>query len=663
MRRFVWIGMLAGALVFALAPPAEAHALVRTSSPPNGAVLSKPPSRVVITFTEPPDPKLSFVKVLNSAGRDVERGSSTAVPGRPEQLQVPLQPNLPNGVYTITWRTVSRVDGHVTGGSLTFGVGESPKLGVTYGPSIPTTPAPSPLAVAGRWAFYWGLALMVGAGVYAAAVDRSGLPGGGRALLIVAWALAALGLVMMVVAERITVGVSFGTLLGSQAGHEFVYRGIALVVLGAAVFQAVVNPRWTSVVWVAVAAAGAMLAHVLAGHAGAVSAPAPRWFDVMVQWMHLVAVGVWIGGLAWLLLAIRRSAGPDRAAAVRRFSFLAGFALLVVAITGSIRALSELGWRHAVHGLLHTSFGLTLAIKVALFLVLVALGARNRYTNVPAVDRVPSRIGQLRRTVRAEIVVAAAILVTTGVLSSFPPASSLASPVRRAVGTQQIVVAGSDFATTVRVRLSVTPGTVGPNRFEARVTDFDTGRPVPARAVSLNLSLPSAPNVGNPTVPLKRSGPGTWTASATTLSMYGTWNVDVLVQESTGSVTVPLQITPRLPPEKIQVTTASGQPTLYTIALPGGNSVQTYVDPGSAGKNSVHFTFFTSSGNELPISSATGSSASPGGSVQSMPLLRLDRGHFVANTTLEAGRWRFLIQATTKQGAVYTAYFDQPITS
>ena len=108
---------------------------------------------------------------------------------------------------------------------------------------------------------------------------------------------------------------------------------------------------------------------------------------------------------------------------------------------------------------------------------------------------------------------------------------------------------------------------------------------------------------------------------------------------------------------------ASGEPTLYTIALPGGNSVQTYVDPGSAGRNTVHFTFFQAGGTELPIASATGSSVPPGGSVQPMPLLRLDRGHFVANTSLRSGRWRFLIQATTDQGAVYTAYFDQTIAS
>ena len=139
--------------------------------------------------------------------------------------------------------------------------------------------------------------------------------------------------------------------------------------------------------------------------------------------------------------------------------------------------------------------------------------------------------------------------------------------------------------------------------------------------------------------------------------------MEVLVEEASGSVTVPLRLTPRLPPERIQVSAASGQPTLYTIALAGGATLQAYVDPGTPGNDVVHFTFFQESGDELPIRAATGTSVPPGGSAGPMPLLRLDRGHFVANTTLRAGRWRFLIQATTARGAAVTAYFDPTIQS
>ena len=658
MRRGLTVALLAAATVLALAPAARAHALVRTSDPPNGAVLQAPPARVVITFTEPPDPKLSFIHVLNAAGQDVGQGPSGQVPGQPLELQAVLKPSLPNGVYTITWRTVSRVDGHVTGGSQTFGVGVTPPENGPTSASAPTTPSPPPLSVIGRWMFYWGLAVLLGAAAVGLFV-RNGLPAGGRLLLGAALGLAAGGLVAMIVSEKSTVGVSLARLLETSTGHQFFNRAIALGLVGTATAAFAIRPTPLTLALVGGSTASAMFIHVMAGHAGA--SGRLSGLNVAVQWVHVLAVGVWIGGLAWLLLGVRNLTGQERATMVRRFSWMAGWALAVVAMTGLARALDEVGWPDHWNRLFDTSFGITVLIKVGLFAALVTLGAVNRYRNVPRVDSPNPGVRPLRATAAAEVAIAALIFAATGVMSELPPSASVAAAAAKPQPPAQIVLTGNDFATSVRVRLSVAPGTIGPNRFSALVQDFDTGQPVAARSVALTFSLPSQPNVGTPTVPLLAEGSGVWAARATTLSMYGTWNVEVLVQQAQNSVTVPLRLTPRLPSENIKVAAASGQPTIYTIALPGGNSLQTYVDPARAGNNTVHFTFFQPSGNELPISTAVGMSVPPGGAVQSMPLIRFDQGHFAANTSLSPGRWRFVIDATTGQGSVLTAYFDQTI--
>jgi len=70
------VALVAGLLVVLTATGAGAHALVRTSDPSDGSIVQKAPLAVVITFTEPPDPSLSFMHVLNSSGTDVERGKS-----------------------------------------------------------------------------------------------------------------------------------------------------------------------------------------------------------------------------------------------------------------------------------------------------------------------------------------------------------------------------------------------------------------------------------------------------------------------------------------------------------------------------------------------------------------------------------------------------------
>jgi nitrogen fixation protein FixH len=224
-----------------------------------------------------------------------------------------------------------------------------------------------------------------------------------------------------------------------------------------------------------------------------------------------------------------------------------------------------------------------------------------------------------------------------------------------------VVATGSDFATSARVRLTVMPGTVGPNHFEARIVDYDTGEPLHASSVSLKFSQPSHPELGTPSLDLSRMAPGMWMGEGTPLSMPGAWDVSVLIQGTAGSVVVPLEVQTRAPPQHVEVTQAPGQPTLYTITLPGGLSLQTYVDPGTPGNDVVHFTFFQASGDEQPIASATATATTPAGHTDDLPLIRFDPGHFVANTRLDEGHWRFSIQAMTKEGVSLSAYFDETI--
>ena len=86
-------------------------------------------------------------------------------------------------------------------------------------------------------------------------------------------------------------------------------------------------------VLVGAAAAAAMLAHVLAGHAAANPGPWER-ANVAVQWIHFAAVGAWIGGLAALLTGLPAVGREERARATRRFSTAAAFLLGAVAATG-----------------------------------------------------------------------------------------------------------------------------------------------------------------------------------------------------------------------------------------------------------------------------------------------------------------------------------------
>jgi len=268
-------------------------------------------------------------------------------------------------------------------------------------------------------------------------------------------------------------------------------------------------------------------------------------------------------------------------------------------------------------------------------------------------------VGSLRRSVSSEVVLAAIVLAVAAVLSGLPPASFVEAAGQKTV-PPSVTVTGSDFATTVRVRLTASPGTVGPNVFQVQLRHYDSGRPFPARSVQLEFSLPSNPNVAS-SLSLARGTGGAWTGHGTNLSIDGQWSVDVVVQEAATAVDVPLRLRTRLPPEQVTVSRAPGQPTLYTIKLGNGLSLQTYLDSAKPGPNTVHFTFFRASGQEEPITSASAKAITPAGANQPLKLIRLTSGHFAANLRLTPGRWTFSIDAVPARGQPLSGYFSQAI--
>jgi len=241
-------------------------------------------------------------------------------------------------------------------------------------------------------------------------------PVGGVLLLRVAAAVAFVGLCAMVWAERALVGAqSLLPLFETTEGQYLLALGVALAVcVGAVVCVDLWPARW-SLAYLGVAGVAAMLVHVLAGHADAPSSL--RLVNVAVQWVHMVGIGVWAGGLAWLLLGIRGMTRTDRTAAVGAFSRVATVALVVVLVTGVTRGLVEVG---SPANLFDTGYGIALLVKIGLVAVLVALGALNHFRVVPALGR-GAGVRSFTLNSRGELVVAAAVLAATALLSGLAP--------------------------------------------------------------------------------------------------------------------------------------------------------------------------------------------------------------------------------------------------
>jgi copper transport protein len=539
LRASAVAAILAVAWLAVLTPAAGAHALLVNSVPADNASLASSPQRLLLTFSESPDPKLSHIAILDSSAHAIAGLSALrAVPGNSLQWQVTLARPLPQGWYTVTWQTVSALDGHFANGLFVFGVGVTPPkvspFGVVQGHTAMSLTA---LSAVGRWLLYCGLALMVGADSTCLIALKGRLPAGSRVILRGAWLLSVVGLFVMALTEQHIVGApSLLPFLQTQTGRAYlILGGVVLGACSLAVVLLGLYPRRATLWGIGAVGAAAMFVHAQAGHGNASSSLRP--LHLFEQWLHMVAVGAWIGGLVWLLLALRDRDGLDRSQAVRTFSRMAGYGLAVVVITGLLRAYTEVG---SFHALLTTSYGDALLIKVGLACLIVGLAALNRYRFVPALGLDSAAVRTLRRTVGGEVLLAGGILATTAVLVALAPAAfaSLTGG-GRATG---LTASGSDYAATVQVRLSVTPGQVGSNTFEAQVNNYGSSTPAPARSVQLQFTLPAHPELGSATLSRTKQANGVWQASGTALAISGRGTIDVVVQGAANAVDVPLTV-------------------------------------------------------------------------------------------------------------------------
>jgi len=148
-----------------------------------------------------------------------------------------------------------------------------------------------------------------------------------------------------------------------------------------------------------------------------------------IQATHLLAAGAWLGGLlplGALLAAARHDAQGPTAAAARtaliRFSDMGVIAVGLIVLSG----IANVGFMlHALDAFGTTTYGRVLALKLALFLGLVAVATVNRYRLMPRIARQPEPdaplLARIGRNVVVEQALGLLVLAAVSVLGTLPP--------------------------------------------------------------------------------------------------------------------------------------------------------------------------------------------------------------------------------------------------
>jgi putative copper export protein/mono/diheme cytochrome c family protein len=234
--------------------------------------------------------------------------------------------------------------------------------------------------------------------------------------------------------ESVRSGAAWLRLLGStQFGTVWLLRHAVLVLMAALVLlqeSEVSTADWLS--WrieaILLAALGVGVA-AWAGHAIGVDPGSA--VPALVDAVHLVAVGAWLGALPALSLLLRATSTetgadsrPFAVIAVRRFSSWALAIMAVIVVTGAWNAWNEV---NGVPGLLGTPYGRLVLLKIALLVPVLALAAWNRSRLLPRLSGEGASVGRpaMRRLsafVVMEAVVGVGLVAVAGILATTPPA-------------------------------------------------------------------------------------------------------------------------------------------------------------------------------------------------------------------------------------------------
>ena len=538
VRRLAWSLLAAVTVLVLSAVPASAHSEIERSDPPNGGMVAVGRTTLSLSFGERVNTGASTFELHS---RDGTRAEATVEPagrdgGRVVQLSTAP---LAFGIYSLDWRVLSLEDGHPSSGSIVFGVGLRPVLVPSGGAVRPEGPS-----LVLRWVDLSAMLLAIGAlAVSGRVLGSMGEAGAGprrraRRIAAAAAGLAIVSGALTPVVRTQRGGSSLGewagqiwaTLTGTPWGHLWLARELAvLLAAGALLSWATRRPDSAGRVRIALVAlvASAWL-EGWAGHASAL--PTRSALAGLAASAHLVAAGVWAGGLVVLALCVlpvmRRAPdlrGPVLASVWRTFSPRAAVASVVLLATG----LYEAG-RHVptLGSVTATLYGGAVAAKTLLVLLALALAAVNTLVVNP---RLAARVGRaigrpegwapvsLRRfttVVMAEVLVLVVAAWTAAVLTSVPTAREIAAAAP---------VTAPAFDTVDGLFLTVEDVPAGPHRSRLIVRVRATVLPEPAPVTGVVVRLvgprgrpsrvtPEPVEPGRYEAEKRAPSPGRWTA-------------------------------------------------------------------------------------------------------------------------------------------------------
>jgi len=590
-------------LLFLFPAHSHAQAILLRSDPIQSAILNSAPTRVRMWFSD--DLSSTSAAIVTLSNRRIDLHSAHISPTDSHEMDVALQPLLVPGTYSVLWTTQSADDGSVLRGSFLFSVTEPDG-------TVPNTNGPLPgqnssnlldgptffsfimVTLIDLGAVFW-----VGAQLWrifvlqltetkSAEQETIGQQAEirfDRQFSFPLLSLLLLANIGVIVGQALTltngnIAQSFvpATLVNLATNGRFgMYWTMREIVILLALLLTIITemlkniPRQVTAMlsWLnLILGMALLLAITLSGHAASGDVLA---YAVMIDWLHLLAASLWIGGMLYITIIylpiLKQKALLEGVRSLvsilPHYAALAITGILILLVTGPFTATLHI---NTFEQLITTAYGRTLIVKgvlvVALIVTsalhigllrprlaksykkLVSIGQREAITIPESAETTTQPVSQessklleadierqarrLTGILRWEPLLGVSVLICTGLLSVF------GGTLQQAAANQAQLSQVKAFTTTVKtsdkqfsLTLVISPDRSGPNTFT--VTVFDN-HGVKATNVSVSIYATMLEmDMGTTPIKLQPDGKGNFSANAD-LDMGGRWGLRVEIR-------------------------------------------------------------------------------------------------------------------------------------
>ncbi|MGQ0795349.1 MAG: copper resistance CopC/CopD family protein [Nitrosopumilaceae archaeon] len=558
-------------IVFTNLGLAYAHPEIRVSEPAEFSNISVGTTQVIIRYSETVEIDYSVIRVLDNAGNQVDN-SDTKYFDNEQSLIVTTKP-LDDGVYTVTSKVLSRVDGHVVNDAIVFSVGNAaipPDFQVKkiQGPSIYLPEA------AARFPGLVGQVVVLGSVLYSLLIWKSlktkktmrensdvlekthshlflKLTGIGLLLVLASN-------ILMLAVQAINLQTTAIEVIKTGFGTTWLARMILTIILLALWFwsersSSIGNIRQFLILGFSLAL---IFTTTMFGH-GAALMNEP---SIVLDFVHNLLASVWIGGIIYSVFVLIPSFSKLGSDKKEQFSLLILpkiSSVVIISVGILIITGPTLLWflESNIELLYDSTYGKLILIKIALGSKMIAIGAYNQFRiQKPALKTMEfGRIfvyDKFRRSLKIESIVG---IVLLGVVAMLVNGSLPQYELQETQAEGILEYKTIQFSNAAKFDISINPLSTGTNTVTTSINSLD-GEPLnDISEVILKVSNPQKDisPIDIRLVPTNSADSNSLTkfVGNATIGFSGTWHIEIVAlrtQNANEAISFDVLIKPRL---------------------------------------------------------------------------------------------------------------------